>query len=102
MLRHRLFLRTTAAAIMLASLMPMAAQAAPDRPHLGINHEIVGFFGFGPDQANNPTDPQPVAEPSHAGLTPREISPALLTELDATLPQLPVVTAASPPSVETP
>jgi len=95
-------LRTTAAAILLASLTPVTAQAAPERPHLGISHEVVGYFGFGPDQTNNPTDPQPVTEPSHAGLTPREITPAILTELDATLPQLPVVTAASPPSVETP
>jgi len=64
--------------------------------------QVIGFFGFGHDQANNPTDPQPVAAepPAPAELTPREIAPAQLTDVGAP-PRLPAVTAAAP-SVETP
>ncbi len=29
-----------------------------------ISHDVVSFFGFGPNQADNPTDPQPVARPN--------------------------------------
>ena len=65
-----------------------------------ITQEIVSYFGFGPDQANNPTDPQPVMELPKAELTPREIAPAPVTSVDA--PRLPVVVAVAPPSVETP
>jgi hypothetical protein len=98
LLKRHLFLSVTVAAAMLASLVP--AQAAPQRPASDITHEIVSFFGFGPDQANNPTDPQPVIE--RAALTPREISPAPVSNLDTAPPRLPVVTAVAPPSVETP
>jgi hypothetical protein len=97
--RHRLFLSMTAAA-MLASLVSAPAQAAPERPLSDLTHEIVSFFGFGPDQANNPTDPQPVVE--RAELTPREIAPTPVTAWDSPPPRLPVVAAISPPSVETP
>ena len=63
--------------------------------------QVINFFGFGHDQANNPTDPQPVAEPvTPAEVTPREIAPAQVTDVGAP-PRLPVV-AATEPSVETP
>ena len=32
-----------------------------------ISHDVVSFFGFGPDQANNPTDPQPAQPPPDEG-----------------------------------
>jgi hypothetical protein len=99
--RHRLFLSVTAAAV-LASLASAPAQAAPEHPLSNLTHEIVSFFGFGPDQANNPTDPQAMVERPKAELTPREIAPAPVANLDAPPPRLPVVAAISPPSVETP
>ena len=99
--RHRLFLSLTAAAI-LASLVSAPAQASPERPLSDITPEIVSFLGFGPDQANNPTDPQPVAERTKAELTPREIAPTPVMALEAPPPRLPVVAAISPPSTETP
>jgi hypothetical protein len=99
--RHRLFLSVTAAAF-LASFASAPAQAAPEHPLSNLTHEIVSFFGFGPDQANNPTDPQPIVERPKAELTPREIAPAPVANLDAPPPHLPVVAAISPPSVETP
>jgi len=102
--RHRPFLRLTAAAAILAALAPAPALAAPGRPLSDITQEIVSFFGFGPDQANNPTDlqpvPQSVFELPKAELTPREIAPAPVTSVDA--PRLAVVAAVAPPSVETP
>ena len=42
-----------------ASAIPACREPSPD--------DVVGFFGFGSNQANNPTDPQPVAEPVQAG-----------------------------------
>jgi hypothetical protein len=93
-------LRLAAAAILLAAAAPSAALAAPQRSDL--THEIISFFGFGPDQANNPTDPLPVMERPKAELTPREIAPAPELAVEAAQPHLPVVAALSPPSVETP
>ena len=83
--RHRLFLSVTAAAF-LASFASVPAQAAPERPLSDLTHEIVSFFGFGPDQANNPTDPQPVIDRQKAELTPREIAPVPVTALEAPPP----------------
>lgn len=97
--KRHLFLSLAAAAI-LASLGSAPAQAASDRPD--ITQEIASFFGFGSDQANNPTDPAPVVERTKAELTPREIAPMPVTDLDAAPPRLPVVAAVAPPSVETP
>ena len=97
--RHRLYPSLTAAALLLALLGSAPAQAAADRPHSDITHEIIGFFGFGPDQANNPTDPQPIDRPK-AELTPREITPSPVSALPP--PRLPVVAAITAPSVETP
>lgn len=86
---------------MLASLGLAPAQASPEHPVSGLAHDVVSFFGFGPDQANNPTDPQPI-ERAKAELTPREIAPVPVANLDAPPPRLPVVAAVAPPSVETP
>src|ERR1700753_3098422 len=61
-----------------------------------ISHDVVSFFGFGPDQANNPTDPQP-AQPE---LKARGIELApVVTE--AALPAMPEV-AREKPTVERP
>jgi hypothetical protein len=94
----------TAAAAIVASvgLLAAPAQASPERPASGITHDIVSFFGFGPDQANNPTDPQPVAAPAKAEMTVRDIVPTPVSNMDAPPPHLPVVTAVAPPSVERP
>lgn len=100
-------------------LMSSPALAGSDQPVSNISHDVanflglapeqntttrqvINFFGFGGNQANNPTDPQPVAEPVRpAELTPREIAPVQVTDVGAPPPRLPAVTAASP-SVETP
>ena len=87
---------------MLAALACVPAMAATERGQANFAHEVVGFFGFGPDQANNPTDPQLVLERPKAELTPREIAPSAFLNLDAPPPHLPVVAAVAPPSVETP
>jgi len=106
--RYRLFRNLAAAVAVLAPLGLLAAPAQASSQHSGqhsgsgITHDIVSFFGFGPDQANNPTDPQPVVERTKAELTPREITPGPMTEMDAPPPHLPVVTAVAPPSVERP
>jgi hypothetical protein len=113
----RLFLTFAVAACALA---PLAAQAG-DRPVSNLTpsvrdvardltHQAISFFGFGPDQANNPTDPQPVAEHAavdravldrpRAEIMPREIAPMAVTDLGAP-PRLPAVVAAAP-TVETP
>lgn len=49
-----------------------------------LTKEVISFMGFGPDQANNPTDPAMV--PEHRILTPTAITPAPLTHLDAAPP----------------
>lgn len=61
-----------------------------------ISHDVVSFFGFGPNQADNPTDPQPV----RPELKARAIEPApVVTE--AALPAMPEV-AREKPTVERP
>jgi len=50
-------LRLAAAAVLLAAAVPSAALAAPQRSDL--THEIISFFGFGPDQAKIPPIPCP-------------------------------------------
>jgi hypothetical protein len=95
------FLKPAVVAAVLAVLGSAPAQAASERPVSDITQEIVSFFGFGPNQANNPTDPHPVIDRPKAELTPREIAPAPVANLGPP-PRLPVVAAISPPSVETP
>jgi hypothetical protein len=96
-LKHGLFSSAIVAGILLAA----PAQAAPDYLRSRLTHEIVSFFGFGPDQANNPTDPLAMMERPKAALTAPEIAPVPV-RLNATPPRLPVVTATEPPSTERP
>ena len=96
---HRLIRNMTVAAV---TLMPLAspAMAEADRPVSDIAHGVAGFFGFGPEQANNPTDPQMLPEPAKPELKPREIAPAPQAIMGSP-PRLPIA-AATAPSVETP
>jgi hypothetical protein len=75
-------------------LSALPAQASPHHPVRDLAHDVVGYFGFGPDQANNPTDPQPVMERPIA-VTASEITPHM-AEIDARPPQLPVIAALTP------
>jgi hypothetical protein len=89
-----------AAATILAPLclstLPAQAASGPN-----LTHDIVGFLGFGPDQANNPTDPLPATEHSRSEAAPSELAPSLVADFEARPPHLPVVNAVAP-SVETP
>ncbi|HVV28076.1 MAG TPA: CHAP domain-containing protein [Rhizomicrobium sp.] len=80
-----------------AVLVPLSAQASTGRPVSDITHDVMSFFGFGPNQANNPTDPVPVDRP-RTELTARAIAPAAVTNVEAKLPAI----APPAPSVETP
>lgn len=99
---HRVFQNLALAAVTLMPLGLVSSPAFADSEHSApnITRDVVGFFGFGPDQANNPTDPQLVPQPARAELMPHEIAPAPTTIVGAP-PRLPVVVAAAP-SVETP
>jgi hypothetical protein len=106
LLKQRHLLLSLAIAAIIAPLALSAPaqasdQAASAHPASGIAHDIISYFGFGSDQANNPTDPQPMIETPKVELTPREITP-VLADMEARPPHLPVVTAVSAPSVETP
>ena len=88
-----------------SNLTPKAADLARD-----VTHDVISFFGFGKDQANNPTDPQPVAEAPavqpaaeipKTQITAREF-PNLPVVPDAAAPPRLPVALASAPSVETP
>jgi hypothetical protein len=81
-------------------LLALPVQASPQHPARDMSQDVVGFFGYGPDQANNPTDPQPVAE-RKVEVVPSEIAPAHVAEIDARPPHLPVISALTP-SVEIP
>ena len=101
---HRLLvdLITAAAVLALLGLLIAPAQAASERPVSDLTHDIVSFLGFGPDQANNPTDPQPVVERPRIDVTPSDITSAPMAgDIDARPPHLPVVNAMTP-SVEWP
>jgi hypothetical protein len=97
---HRLILNIAAAAIVLAPISAQAGSAQTPRPVSDIPHDVVSFLGFGPDQANNPTDPAPIVERPKVELAPRKIGPMPVADI-APPPRLPAVTAAAP-SVETP
>lgn len=105
------------AALLLGSSLP--ACAGDDHPALGLdrlNHigaqmnslgkDVASFFGFGGKQADNPTDPQPVAAPvaeqPKPELTARAIEPAVPAVAEARLPGLPAALDPPKPSVETP
>jgi hypothetical protein len=94
-------------AVAVTLLAPISAQAAEDHPlvHIkdqvvGATHDMMSFFGFGGDQSQNPTDPQPLElQPvARAPLTPREAAPAVAVS-DVAAPALP---DRAQPSVETP
>jgi len=55
-----------------------------------VTHDVVSFFGFGPDQAHNPTDPQPLVLPAAPELKARAIEP-LAVVANAALPAVPAV-----------
>jgi hypothetical protein len=113
----RLFLNFAVAALVMA---PLCAHAG-DRPvsnitpkvadlTRGVTRDVIGFFGFGGNQANNPTDPQPVAETTtehpasevpKAQITAREFPSLPVAIDDAAPPRLPAAVATAP-SVETP
>src|SRR5476649_141270 len=97
---HRHFRNLATAAVI---LVPFGAWVAPAQASTTdrlvsnvshITHDVINFFGFGSDQANNPTDPQPVAERPAPELTPREIAPAPMADLAAP-PRLPDAVAAA-------
>ena len=92
-----------AAAAILASLClaSLPAQASPERPLQEFTQDVISFLGFGPDQANNPTDPQQAIERSPVAVTPSDIAATPAAEVDSRPPQMPVI-AALTPSVETP
>src|SRR5579863_8054219 len=89
-------------ALAAVTFMPLASPAVADTEQMvsDITHQVIGFFGFGADQANNPTDPQPIPEPARSELRPHEIAPVPLADTGAP-PRLPAAVAAAP-SVETP
>ena len=95
------------------------AFAGDDKPALGLarldhigeqvnslGKDVLGFFGFGGNQANNPTDPQPVAVPvverPKPELTARAIEPAPTTVAETALPGLPAALDPPTPRTETP
>jgi len=65
-----------------------------------VTHDVVSFFGFGPDQAHNPTDPQPLVLPAAPELKARAIEP-LAVVANAALPAVPAASREKP-SVEHP
>jgi hypothetical protein len=73
------------------------AQASVKGAPPSLTREVISFMGFGPDQANNPTDPAML--PERTVLLPRMIEPALVT--DVAVPHLPAL-ARETPRVEYP
>jgi hypothetical protein len=77
------------AGVLAALLLASPATAAPvdnqiDRlqKHVDeLTHQVVSFFGFGANQVNNPTDPQPLVLPPRPELKARAIEPAAVAEL---------------------
>ena len=96
---HHMRAKMIVTAAILAGVAVSAPVQAASHSKAGITQDVVSYFGFGPDQLNNPTDPQPVPEAGR--LTPREIAPTHIA-LDVAPPRLPVAQAVAPPSIETP
>jgi hypothetical protein len=103
---HRLILNMAAAGALMAPfgllVTPSPAQAASDRPVSNITHDVISFFGFGPNQANNPTDPAPVAERPRTELTARPITPEPVADVAAHVPAAVAAAVPPKPSIETP
>jgi hypothetical protein len=97
---HGLVGKLAVAAIVAAPLCLTAlpAQAASEHPLRDMTQDIVSFLGFGPNQADNPTDP--VVERPRIEVTPSDIA-APVAAVDTRPPHLPVV-AAMTPTVERP
>ena len=113
----RLFLNIAVAGLV---MVPLCAHAG-DRPVSNITpkvadltrdvtRDVISFLGFGGNQANNPTDPQPVADTTaehpamevpKAQITAREFPSLPVLVDDAAPPRLPAAVATAP-SVETP
>ena len=74
-----------------------AAQASVKGAPPSLTKDVISFFGFGPDQANNPTDPAMV--PDRTVLLPRMIEPVAMTDIAP--PHLPAL-ARETPRVEYP
>lgn len=92
---HRLLLTLAVSGTLLT---PLCAQAATDRPVSNITQDVIAYFGFGADQAENPTDPV-IAPPAPRLENP---APAVTTTptVEAHLPKLTATPAA--PSIEMP
>ena len=88
-------LATAVAILAPLCLLALPAQAMPQHPVRDMVQDVAGYFGFGPDQANNPTDPQLVIERSRTEIAPNKIAPHL-AEVDARPPHLPVIAALTP------
>jgi hypothetical protein len=95
----------TGLAVAATLLAPISAQAADKSVFstrlsdkvAGVSHDVMSFLGFGGDQSQNPTDPQPLALPAPAPLTAREMAPVKISAIAT--PALPTRPA---PSVEMP
>lgn len=74
------------------------AQASVKGAPPTLRHEVASYIGFGPDQANNPTDPAMV--PERTVLVPRTIEATPVTHMDA--PHLPALAARETPRAEYP
>jgi hypothetical protein len=95
------------AGLMVAALLATPVQAAPfdnqidrlEKNVTTITRDVISFFGFGAAQAQNPTDPQPLALPARPDLTARVIEPAAVSDVAA-----PAVSMAAreKPSIERP
>jgi hypothetical protein len=84
------------------------ALAATERPLSNITHDVIDFLGIdflgiGPAHASTKTQPetQAFSERPKAELSPREIAPMPVADVEAPPPRLPVLMALTP-SVETP
>lgn len=97
----------TGLAIAAALLAPLPAQATEGRPlgHIkdqvaGVTHDVMSFFGFGGDQSQNPTDPQPIdlTPVPRTPLAARDMTPVAAVSNVAP----PAVAARAQPSTETP
>ncbi len=65
-----------------------------------ITQDVISFLGFGPAQAENPTDPTPL--PERPKLRPRTILPSAAAVDAPRLPAMAMAKATEAPSVETP
>ena len=92
-------LHLAAAATLVAQLLVMPAQAAPNHPAANLSHDVASYLGFGPDQVNNPTDPQQIPAPAKLELAPGELMLTPVPSIEVYPPSLP---ARAKPRVEIP